>query len=689
MILVTLKFCSNEWSNTPNTYSSNDYRRPQNNMMTSTEKEVLINPNDVYEHSKYPPINIQHQHDDDNENRNSIHNVRRDVNIYRSTNEGIQDSNLLHNKQQREKATGKTIDNIKLFENKADNDGRKTHDTKIILNNSSYVYSNIQLDSNNAGFNNKGRRTSTAIVTKNKKDQNFIKKGEDGSSFQNSEDNTMLLHRNVLKTHYREKRFSRLDEKIASRKNRFLHLSDDIVGVNIVEEDLLPFYRPTKYFLSPQLSFEQETQSTEDESPSGKLSTSTITINDVEPKYFASIASRNRRTTEAASSSIILNKEDDGNIDENDLSTILTSHEESKTKRSKKTTPQTFQLMEVDDDDRSMGSETKIYNSIDDRRPVLNLRSIDDQDDSNKKSNMGTDLSVTKKISGNIESFFDDSEEISITTTEDSSEQINRKVNTTLYDITQNNATNINGTFYDLSLDEKTRLFNSDEEDESVTPNPLDYLDITDDDLSIKGSLEDEVKQRKLVMISKILKDVEQQALQGANCTPGTSLNMGDIDLVGNNYKRFRGAAEVAVNRANWLTRMWKYASDVMQSSEYLLHSSLFSMIESNEMIFGAGNCYDGLQYKNYSLFCPFAYKSPVVQGNILAKDLAVEYKYLKPSSTWFWTPKQKGGEMAENLIRFETGKVDFIIELKVTVVIRSNKTKNRNIIKNIVCYLK
>ena len=323
-----------------------------------------------------------------------------------------------------------------------------------------------------------------------------------------------------------------------------------------------------------------------------------------------------------------MNKKDDGNIDESDLSTMLTSQ---KTKRSKKTTPQTFQLMEVDDDDGSLRVEKEIYNSIDDRRPVLNLRSIDDQEDGDKKSNGENDLLVTRKSSRNDNSFLDDTDEEIEETTEDSFDAAHENIDNVSYNISKTNQTRveINGTFYYLNIED---------DDESVTPNPLDYLDITDDDLSIKGSLEDEVKQRKLVMISKILKDVEQQALQGANCTPGTGLNMGDIDLVGNNYKRFRGAAEVAVNRANWLTRMWKYASNVMKSSEYLLHSSLFSMIESNEMIFGAGNCYDGLQYKNYSLFCPFAYKSPVVQGHVLAKDLAVEYKYLKPSSTWFWT---------------------------------------------------
>ena len=62
--------------------------------------------------------------------------------------------------------------------------------------------------------------------------------------------------------------------------------------------------------------------------------------------------------------------------------------------------------------------------------------------------------------------------------------------------------------------------------------------------------------------------------------------------------ERFHEAAMVAVNRANWLTRMWKYAPEVIGESEYLLHTSLFSMIETNEDIFAAGNCHDEKQYK-------------------------------------------------------------------------------------------
>lgn len=92
------------------------------------------------------------------------------------------------------------------------------------------------------------------------------------------------------------------------------------------------------------------------------------------------------------------------------------------------------------------------------------------------------------------------------------------------------------------------------------------------------------VQRHQFDIVTKLLRIVESQAMQGSNCTPGTDLNLGD--KVVNRYaqERFQEAAMVAVNWANWLTRMWKYAPDVIGQSEYLLHASMFSMIEMNQV---------------------------------------------------------------------------------------------------------
>lgn len=103
------------------------------------------------------------------------------------------------------------------------------------------------------------------------------------------------------------------------------------------------------------------------------------------------------------------------------------------------------------------------------------------------------------------------------------------------------------------------------------------------------------------------------------------------------------------MNRANMLTRLWKYAPAPVMESEYLLHAGVISMVEFDDDIFAAGNCYDENQYKGYRLFCPYAYRLP--EGPILAKDLAVEYKYLSNTSEWFYIARKN----AENVIRKNT----------------------------------
>ena len=94
-------------------------------------------------------------------------------------------------------------------------------------------------------------------------------------------------------------------------------------------------------------------------------------------------------------------------------------------------------------------------------------------------------------------------------------------------------------------------------------------------------------------IVTKFLRIVESQHLLGENCTAGTDFNLGEGVVDRYAQERFRLEADVAVNRANWLTRLWKYADKSVLHSEYLLHVNLYSMIEMDEDIFAAGNCYD------------------------------------------------------------------------------------------------
>ena len=60
---------------------------------------------------------------------------------------------------------------------------------------------------------------------------------------------------------------------------------------------------------------------------------------------------------------------------------------------------------------------------------------------------------------------------------------------------------------------------------------------------------------------------------------------------------------------------------------------------------------------QDYSLFCPYAYRLP--SGALLAKDLAVEYKYLSESSEWFYIARKKAEEVIGLGNAFKTGTKD------------------------------
>lgn len=117
--------------------------------------------------------------------------------------------------------------------------------------------------------------------------------------------------------------------------------------------------------------------------------------------------------------------------------------------------------------------------------------------------------------------------------------------------------------------------------------------DSTDANSLDDPSTYDQNNKPNLDIVTKFLRIVESQSLMGENCTAGTDFNLGEGVVDRYAQERFRLEAEVAVNRANWLTRMWKSGDKGVLHSEYLLHVNLYSIIEMDEDIFAAGNCYD------------------------------------------------------------------------------------------------
>ncbi|XP_055917613.1 probable G-protein coupled receptor 158 [Eupeodes corollae] len=201
-----------------------------------------------------------------------------------------------------------------------------------------------------------------------------------------------------------------------------------------------------------------------------------------------------------------------------------------------------------------------------------------------------------------------------------------------------------------LNLDENGNNFNLDGSSKSMETNK--YLEEVGDSATNEDELYDwdEISRnnrRNLMrgrdVVTKFLQIVETQHSLGSNCEAGTSLNLGEGVVDRYAQDRFRIEAEVAVNRANMLTRIFKMTSPSVQASVNLLHASVLSMVEFDDDIFAAGNCFDWNQHPSQQgLFCPFAYRLPPPnQGALFAKDLATEYHYLGNTSEWFFLARK------------------------------------------------
>lgn len=184
-----------------------------------------------------------------------------------------------------------------------------------------------------------------------------------------------------------------------------------------------------------------------------------------------------------------------------------------------------------------------------------------------------------------------------------------------------------------------------------------DDNDFREDFITSEVTRKPEKQSVQVDIVTRFLRIIENQHLLGENCTAGTDLNLGEGVVDQYAQERFRLEANFAVNRANMLTRLWKYSPEVMLSSEYLLHASVLSMVEFDEDIFAAGNCYDKMQYRDRWLYCPFAHRLQDQDG-VLVKDLAVEYKYLSNSSEWFYIARKNAERVIANNNQFSRGKL-------------------------------
>ncbi|XP_071508812.1 uncharacterized protein [Diadema antillarum] len=142
-------------------------------------------------------------------------------------------------------------------------------------------------------------------------------------------------------------------------------------------------------------------------------------------------------------------------------------------------------------------------------------------------------------------------------------------------------------------------------------------------------------------IVTKFLQYVDATQRNIETCKKGTWHVSLDRGAVSYGPERYMDQALKTVSTANMLTRIWQSEklADVHDNEDFF-YNIVVSNVENDPNIFAFGNCYDKLQFRNYTLFCPFAYRQP--NGVINVKDLSVEYKYLTNESEWFYQARMK-----------------------------------------------
>lgn len=140
----------------------------------------------------------------------------------------------------------------------------------------------------------------------------------------------------------------------------------------------------------------------------------------------------------------------------------------------------------------------------------------------------------------------------------------------------------------EVLIDDKTKpLVIDDVEGDSVDSNQ-----ITADVINARDS--------KIDLVSKFLQYIEQQHLMGSNCVAGTSLNLGEGVVDRYAQDRFRVEAEVAVNRANMLTRWVTHPSGppIVPSAQLLFTFQTFPIetwpTATDDALWSQLNCWNG-----------------------------------------------------------------------------------------------
>lgn len=172
-------------------------------------------------------------------------------------------------------------------------------------------------------------------------------------------------------------------------------------------------------------------------------------------------------------------------------------------------------------------------------------------------SSSSSSIKYTQNESDNIKSNQNINNQFEMATGLSSFDELNdeQQLNDENVDNNNDDDDNINPFQFDANYEQNINFDIKDDNSNEIRPAifRMEDIDLDDLDETSRNNRLNLMKGRDVV--TNFLQIVESQHLLGANCTAGTALNLGEGVVDRYAQDRFRVEAEVAVNRANFLTR--------------------------------------------------------------------------------------------------------------------------------------
>lgn len=135
--------------------------------------------------------------------------------------------------------------------------------------------------------------------------------------------------------------------------------------------------------------------------------------------------------------------------------------------------------------------------------------------------------------------------------------------------------------------------------------------------------------------------DVERQLQENKGCDKVDLLNITFDD------RRWKQEALLTVQVANLMTSLWRATREngyPVAADDGLLYELVRSIVLFSPTVFGSVICFDNNFYKNYTRFCPYAFRDSELNGSVHVFDIANGgYDYTTDrNAIWWHQPKNK-----------------------------------------------